>query len=372
MEISSNLAQTIVYDMKKIINQELNFMDTDGLVIASTDSERINTYHEGAKEVISTKEDLIIEDNEQFKGTKKGINIPIYFENKIIGVIGITGEKDEVAKYGQIIRKMTEILIKDAWLKDLSMQRRENHRTLIDYLLFSSDFDENKSNFPLLFEINLMTPKQVVVGNIIETKPSSYNVIEGMHIIFEKFFLSNQQNIFSIKSDEMILIIDHTFEKELKYILESIIKDASATLHTTLMFGIGLSTNNNISFKQSYHQAKRAINWGKLFTEQRNIHYYNDLDLGLILSDTSSEDKKFYMNKVLTNLSQEEIDEFKKILHVYGENNGSINKSAEDLFIHKNTLQYKLNKLGARTGYNPRNLNDYVILRIAFLLYQKQ
>src|SRR3989442_74464 len=61
MEISSALAQTIVADMKKIINQELNFIGTDGLVIASTDPTRINTYHEGAKRVISTKEDLIIE-----------------------------------------------------------------------------------------------------------------------------------------------------------------------------------------------------------------------------------------------------------------------------------------------------------------------
>ncbi|WP_419773134.1 helix-turn-helix domain-containing protein [Helcococcus kunzii] len=43
-------------------------------------------------------------------------------------------------------------------------------------------------------------------------------------------------------------------------------------------------------------------------------------------------------------------------------------KSSKTLFIHKNTLQYKLNKLEKLTGYNPRTLDDFVVLKLAFLL----
>jgi carbohydrate diacid regulator len=67
-------------------------------------------------------------------------------------------------------------------------------------------------------------------------------------------------------------------------------------------------------------------------------------------------------------LSEDELKEFDTIIKVYGENNGSITKSADKLYIHKNTFQYKLNKLAKLTGYNPRNIDDYVILKIAFLL----
>jgi carbohydrate diacid regulator len=369
MEISSTLAQTIVTDMKKIINQELNFIDTDGLVIASTDPKRINTFHEGAKKVISTKENLIIEDNGQFRGTKKGINIPIYFEKVIIGVIGITGEKDEVVKYGQIIRKMTEILIKEAWLKDLSIQRRENYRTLIDYILFSSDFVEGKANFSNMLKIDLLTPKDVVIGTIIPTKQSSANFIEGINSILEKFYPSNQQTIYSIKNDEIIMIIDHTSEQELEFTLQNIIKEASELLFTEIIVGIGLTTTDTISIKQSYNLAKSALSWSKIFSSQ-SIHYFKDLDLGMILNHTTSTDKKFYLDKVLANLPEEDIIKVSHILTVYGENNGSINKSADDLYIHKNTLQYQLNKIAKLTGYNPRNINDYVILKIAFLLHK--
>jgi carbohydrate diacid regulator len=355
--------------MKKIINQELNFMDTDGLVIASTDPNRINSYHEGAKKVISTKEDLIIEDTGQFKGTKKGINLPIYFENKLIGVIGITGEKDEVVKYGQIIKKMTEILIKEAWVKDYIIQLRENYRTIIDYLLFSPEHEEGHSSFSNMFDINLLSQKIVVVGNMNKTKNSPANVTERMNVLLDKYFPSKQQNIYTIKNEEIIMIIDHTFEKNLEYSLHNLIKESSENLSTPLLFGIGLTTSPAISHKKSYELAKTTVRWTNLFSND-GIYYFNDLDLGLILNSTPAYDKSIYIHKVLSNLSEAEIKEYSEIMDVYGSNNGSITKCADDLFIHKNTLQYKLNKLDKLTGYNPRNMNDYVILKLAFLLYK--
>ena len=53
---------------------------------------------------------------------------------------------------------------------------------------------------------------------------------------------------------------------------------------------------------------------------------------------------------------------------VFSKNNGSIQKCADELFIHKNTLQYRLNKIRDLTGFSPRNYNDFVVLKIAFLL----
>lgn len=369
VEISSTLAQVIVTDMKKIISQELNFMDTEGLVIASTDPNRINTSHEGAKQVISTKEDLIIEDTGQFKGTKKGINLPIYFENQLIGVIGITGEKYEVAKYGQIIKKMTEILIKEAWVKDFIIQLRENYRTIIDHLLFSSEYEEGRSSFSNMFDINLLSPKIVVVGNMIKTEATPPNVTERMNILLDKYFPSKQQNIYTIKNDEIIMIIDHTFANDLEFSLQNMLKESVENLSTHLLFGIGLKTTPAISHKKSYELAKTTVGWSKLFASQ-GLFYFKDLDLGLILNSTPSYDKVYYLNKVFSTMSEAEIKEYSNILKVYGINNGSITKSAENLFIHKNTLQYKLNKLDKLTGYNPRNIDDYVILKIAFLLYK--
>lgn len=370
MEISATLAQQIVSDMKNIINQELNFMNTKGYVIASTDPKRINTEHEAARIVCATGSEIVIESDQQYKGTKKGINIPVYFENSIIGVIGITGEKDEVSKFGQIIKKMTEILIKEAWLKDLSIQRRENNRRIIEFLLFTPESEKKQSNISHLFDFNMSFSKNVIVGKITGKKGnSSLHFIDGLNTILDKYFSYNHQQVFTIKNDEIIIVIDQMRDEDLESILQNIRKEALNKLQLALIFGVGSPTGTDVTIKTSYQQASSTVRWYKSFSEEC-IHYFRDMDIGLILNHVSETDKVNYLRKVLSRLSKEEIKEYTQILHIYGKYNGSINKSSENLFIHKNTLQYKLNKLGKLTGYNPRNMDDYVILKLAFLLYE--
>ncbi|MDR0652655.1 MAG: hypothetical protein LBG12_05040, partial [Synergistaceae bacterium] len=112
MNISRQNAMQIVFDISNIINQHINMMDENGLIIASTDPERVGTVHEAAQRIINENLDsLIIHENYEYKGSRKGLNLPILLDNAIVGVIGVTGDYRDVAKYGQIIKKMTEILL---------------------------------------------------------------------------------------------------------------------------------------------------------------------------------------------------------------------------------------------------------------------
>ena len=100
MDISQNLATNILYQMKDIINQDLNYINIDGTIIASTDPKRVGTFHAASLECIRKGKQVTIEYDNQYIGSKKGINMPIYFDESIIGVIGITGDKEEVSKFG--------------------------------------------------------------------------------------------------------------------------------------------------------------------------------------------------------------------------------------------------------------------------------
>src|SRR5699024_1534740 len=119
MEIESNLAQRIVNNMKEIIKQEINFISTGAKIIASTDEKRIGETHEAAIKVLKTKETFIVDYDGQFKMARKGINIPVYMDTEIVGVIGITGNREEVEQYAKIIKMMTEILIKENWVRTI-------------------------------------------------------------------------------------------------------------------------------------------------------------------------------------------------------------------------------------------------------------
>lgn len=136
MYISQVVAQTIVEEIGREIHENINFMDEDGRIIASTNPVRIGTIHEGARRVINENlEELYITSEMENATTKKGINLPILIHGEAVGVIGITGEKERVAGYGNIVRRMTEVMeqmalqmqqvVTATWIQKTSFLRRE-------------------------------------------------------------------------------------------------------------------------------------------------------------------------------------------------------------------------------------------------------
>jgi len=98
MNFSSSLAQNITEELKEVVNQDINYFNSKAYIIASTNKDRIGDFHQGAKRVLETKKELIVEYDGEFLGSKKGINLPVYFNNDVVGVIGITGDKNEVGQ----------------------------------------------------------------------------------------------------------------------------------------------------------------------------------------------------------------------------------------------------------------------------------
>lgn len=368
MEIAAALAQSIVVSMKEIINQELNFINTDAIIIASTDEARIGEHHSGAKMVLETKTDLILEYDGQFEGTKKGINIPIYSEQNLVGVIGITGDKDEVEKYGKIIRTMTEILVKDAWIKDVSFKKRDNYRIFIEELLAPALDLENIQTLANVLEINLDISRIVVVGRIKNLSAERNEQIENVMILLKVILTNDKQTIYNVNGPDIrILFPDILPEAILHYQLNSLIRQAEQQYGLKLYIGVGLACDKLTGFRTSYDQAVTALDWA-ILNSHNMIEHYAKLDLGMILTDISRNKSDEFIRQILGKLDQKELEEYAEILSIYGGNNGSIYKSADELFIHKNTLQYKLNKLHKVTGYNPRELDSYKILSLAFKL----
>lgn len=102
MKITHQLAQQIVDRTIRIIGKNINIMDENGYIVGTGDRSRLNKYHEGAALVIKNKEKMFIypENKESLIGVKPGVNLPIEDNNRLIGVVGITGNPDEVGPFG--------------------------------------------------------------------------------------------------------------------------------------------------------------------------------------------------------------------------------------------------------------------------------
>ena len=358
MKISPSLAQKIVDNLRLVLNHKVNFMDMDGLIIASSDSERINTFHGGAATVLKRKTSLFIAYDDQYEGARKGINMPIYFDNQIIGVIGVSGDQ-EVEKYTEIVKTMTEILVKEAYLNVMSFQNREKHRLVIETLLL----DAGNLAHHTLFGIDFANPYHVITGS---PSTSDYD-LSYLHPLLESILSIHSQIFFTISHSLIIILAPQI---NLNDVLVQIQSKSMARYKMNLNFGIGLTATDTVDIKKSFETAKQALNWCNTQNKRHAISYFGDLDLGMLVVNIPNDIKQLFYTTIFKHFQTKELQQFKKIMKSFSKHNGSLTRCAEELFIHKNTLQYQLNKIKNLTGYDPRNYQDFAVLHMALVLHE--
>ena len=346
--------------MKDIINQDLNYINVDGIIIASTDPKRVGTFHAASLECVKKRKNIIIENDSQYEGSRNGINMPIYFDDSIIGVIGITGNKNEVEKFGEIIKLMTEVLIKEAWIKDQDIRKKEIIKAFIERVTLEYEHDL----FPMA---DFSFPYVVIVGkydinDVFLTDDDIYNILKD-------HFSDNKHHFFTISRNEIIILYNYYKNEKISSSIELLKNDILKKTKLNFKFGIGTNSSDYKDLKLSYRNAKEILKISDVFSTSESVFEYEKMDLELLFMNLKNSNIETFKKKCLKNFSLKEIKEFSVILSVYEKFNGSITKTSEELFMHKNTLQYKLAKIKKISGYDPRNLRDFTVLSLAFKLW---
>ena len=109
--ISKRVAQQIVETVKDVCNHNINFIDTKGIIFASTDASRVGDFHEIGKQVIVTGQTIEVESDNSYFGTQKGVNMPFVYKGETIAVIGISGAPKEVRQYAYLAQKITNLIL---------------------------------------------------------------------------------------------------------------------------------------------------------------------------------------------------------------------------------------------------------------------
>lgn len=360
MKISEELAKIIVDNIHEVIPEEINFMNAEGLIIASTDPSRIHRLHTGALSVIRSRKQLTVTNDTQFYGARKGINMPVCFDNEIIGVIGITGEEEDVIGYGKILQKMTQILIKDAYYRDIRHQKRSSDRILIERVL-SGNF-ENES----LFQNDNLTqrsPRLIVCAKI--NGQLKDEQIGRIHRLLESVPFSLYIEKKACYVQELIFIIPEQHKAQINRCIASIRELCPAAIS----WGIGTVTDQISNLPLSYQRAKTAALWGSRIRKQE-VSSYEDIEAGMLLPHIDEKEAGFYLEHIFAGLSRERMEEISAVLSLYELHNGSILHCSQACNMHRNSFQYKLLQIHRQTGLDPRRLHDFVLLKLAVLLYQ--
>lgn len=341
------IIQNIVEEIAGIVSEDINFMNEEGVIIASTDHSRLHQVHGGALSVIQDQAPLIVHEEDTYESTKAGINLPVFLEGRIVGVIGLTGDDETVWKYGSIIQKMTEILMKEHLL---SKTKQMKYERLMQF--FIRIFTSNE----VLTQAQLK--KQLSYLNLVEMKERRVVLIEPKSLsFFSKYHTPHLKSCVSFQYNHFLVCIIHDSAKD------QLIEELKNTFNKEdVMIGIGRVYENILDLRLSYQEALMAL------SPITSINFYEDMDIELLLKVLPNDVSKRFHDKVFGLLDSDVLDEFSELIEVFIKENGSITSTAKLLYIHKNTCQYRLNKLAKATGYNPRVTKDLLVLYMALLI----
>ena len=112
-ELDHELAQDIVDRAMAILPYNVNVMDSQGLILGSGERQRVDTRHEGAQLVLANGRTVEIDEQAALclKGVQPGVNLPLLLDQRLIGVLGITGAPDQVRTFAELVRMTAEMLL---------------------------------------------------------------------------------------------------------------------------------------------------------------------------------------------------------------------------------------------------------------------
>lgn len=129
--IDRETAQYIVDTVKSVCGKDINYIDARGIIIASTDHSRVDSFHEIGYQVVTQGDTKEVSGDESFLGVQKGVNLPIFYHGKVIAAVGISGELEEARKYAALAQKITTILLREREVEARGNQKRSK----ISYML---------------------------------------------------------------------------------------------------------------------------------------------------------------------------------------------------------------------------------------------
>ena len=314
LTIKQNVAQQIVAAVKDVCSHDINFIDSKGIIFASTNTKRIGDFHEIGLQVIKTGETIEVDTDDGYFGTQKGVNIPFIYKGDVSAVIGISGDPKEVRKYAYLAQKITTLLLREHELNTLEHTQKTqlNHimRALMDHSYINPEY---LKAFIKKYNTTLDTHYQTILVKL-DTRynPSNPAMIE--QYIYQAFELTGSKLYTFNYSNEYILFLESKKVKQWLYLFEQLSKKHAPLLK------VGIGYSNPLSHQHlSYQSAK---------------------------------------------LSEKELE----LLETYFFHDMSLKATCEELYLHKNTLQYKLDKIHEITGYNPRNFKNAAVLYIGLKL----
>ena len=349
--ISNQVLQTTIDGLKNITRIDICVMDTEGKALATTIN-NVEEYEDAVMAFVESPADSQVLQGYQF--------FKVFDDHQLEYVILAKGDSDDVYMVGKLAAFQIQNLLvaykerydKDNFIKNL----------LLDNLLLVDIYNRAK-------KLHIETSVNRVVF-LIETKDEKdSNALETVKGLF-----AGKSRDFITQVDEKNIILVKELKEEEGYedmektanvILDMLNTEAMISVHVS--FGTIVNEIKDVS--RSYKEAKMALDVGRIFYSDKKVMAYSNLGIGRLIYQLPLPLCKMFIKEIFDDNTPDNFDEETlTTINKFFENNLNVSETSRQLYIHRNTLVYRLDKLQKSTGLDLRVFEDAITFRIALMV----
>lgn len=349
--ISNQILQTTIDGLKAISRVDLCVLDTEGIMLATTFPEAEEFQSSALAFAESPADSQVVSGCQFFK---------VFDEHQLEYVLLANGSSDDVHMVGKMAAFQLQSLLvaykerfdKDNFIKNL----------LLDNLLLVDIYNRAKK-----LHIDAEARRVVFILEISHDKETNY--LETVRALFP----GKSGDFVTAVDEKSIIVVKELGEsdgyaqmdKTARMIQESLWEEKQQ--ETLVAYGTIVNEIKEVS--RSYKEARSALNVGKIFFPERSIIAYSSLGIGRLIYQLPIPLCKLFIREIFDGKSPDDFDEETlTTINKFFENSLNVSETSRQLYIHRNTLVYRLDKLQKSTGLDLRVFEDAITFKIALMV----
>ncbi len=349
--ISNQILQSTIEGLKNIARIEICVVDSDGKTVAATDT-ALEEYGAQAAEFSSSPAD-----SQELSGCQF---FKITDEGQTEFVLIVSGQGENLYTLG----KMAAFQIQGLLVAYKERFDRDNFikNLLLDNLLLVDIFSRAK-------KLHIQPEIRRVVITIESGGDESERVLELMRTGYGS---NNKDFITEVDEKDVIVVKELSSsenEADIQRYCDTYMKYLGREGIENVRISYGTIVDEIKEVSHSYKEAKMALNVGKIFFDDRLIIAYSELGIGRLIYQLPIPLCKLFIKEIFDGHSPDDFDEETLMtINKFFENSLNVSETSRQLFIHRNTLVYRLDKIQKTTGLDLRVFEDAITFKIALMV----
>lgn len=361
--------------LSEISDLQVDALDDNAVYLSASDPSKVGETDPVAAQMLSEN----LNERYSFLPGDQGqaaYYIVMWHNNQKIGAFRLTGPLEKIDACKKVVHTVSSLLIEDHFYNERERLKASSIAIIVDewfHLTPDSDCSEFYERAKIT-GIDLTLPRVVVQMHIHNLqrltqdpgKTPQNNLGRLADVLFNLVLnhIDRERNDYCVSAgNDFVLLLAISDLKEAKKLVEQLKYSIERRYAVSVFSGFSPVMTDFRMVGAGYRFAQLATRVAR--SQNKPYACYDDLSMELLLSNIPPAVKQDYVNKVYQGCTPAEIREWTNLLAVYFKCNGSLNETAKQLYLHKNTLQYKLSKIQERTGFDPRNRIDCVTLYLA-------